>query len=289
MGAKVFLLRSTIFAACLGLGALVYVLPYVALVVGAWLAVRGLPLSEEQLQMLRDALKWLPNRRTRSLEADPENNPLEIVAVIVAMGLGALASFRTHRSALRFVGHGDTGRFWMLFFPSFTWISTMTPAAAVGVILVLGPHFILEMEWIYAGNPKGLQLDAYAMANQWAIGLVAAGVIVTLAPLGCRAVQIAAAEPLPFSTYFLGFGSLLALGVVQGALAVPLSFGLVHLTTVLYGAVAGAPLEPGLAVYLGAQAAVHWMAMSIVCVLVLERAINRFAEAAEAAGDTASA
>lgn len=276
-----FFLRSTIFAACWALGALVYVLPYAALVVFAWLAVRGVPLSDEQLQTLRDALKWLPNRRTSSLEADPENNPLDIVAIIVAMILGVLVAFRTHRSALRFVGHGDTGRFWMLFFPSFKWIRTVMPAASVGVILVLGPHFILGIDWIFSGDPSGLKLPVYVIANQWAIGLVAAGVIVTLVPVGCRAIQAAAAETLPFSTYFLGVGSLLFFGIVQGAIAVPLSFSLVQVATVLYEAIDGAPLELSLAVYLGVQAAVHWMAMSVVCVLVLERAINRVAEAVE--------
>ena len=53
--------------------------------------------NEVDTNNARDALKWLPNRRTNSLEADPENNPLDIVAIIVAMAIGALVAFRTDR------------------------------------------------------------------------------------------------------------------------------------------------------------------------------------------------
>ena len=281
-GISVFWLRSTLLAPLLGLLALLQVLPYVILAFGVWLYLSRLSLSPEHSEQLGELLRWVPGKRTRSLENNPDVAPIEIIAIMAAIALGYLALFRTHRSALRMVGHGDTGSYWMLILPSFGWVRLMTPAMAVGVIIVLGPRFLPRYDWMFSGVPADGSIEAHVAAHLPALALMAAGIIVVLAPVGCRATQIAASQPLPFRTLFLGLGTLLVLGVIHGVIAVPLTYVVVEAMVIVNDALSETPFLPGLNIYQGVQGAIHWMAMSVACVMVLERHIDRVADAVEA-------
>lgn len=272
------LFRTIASAPLIAMTALILTLPYALAALFCWIVLVPADLPEGFVTAAEKFAEWLPRRRASGFHGDDSNFAQGLV-YLAGIWLTVLVLFRVHRSVLRVMGHGDTGRFWMLISPSRAWFLTvLLPVVLIFVGTVALSRTPGWAENLYAPVVQTWPQD-FIKAHLSDLGFLLAALMLVFMPFGVMLTQYAASAPLPFSTFCTGAISVLIYGVVFCALAVALSIILLKGVSVVLTKPDETAEPFNLLTYLILQALLAWTMLITATVRLLERRIDKAIDA----------